>query len=117
MIPWDYEGTWGRNCYGKIVDSNLVKIQGYNKLTEKVLSFRSHRQRYKALLSGFLESVFTVRRQLPLVYKMHDAIAADVYKDPNHKWSTKVFDAEPDTIRKYIDQRRQDILSQLGSLD
>ncbi|ANY75869.1 spore coat protein CotH [Paenibacillus ihbetae] len=117
MIPWDYEGTWGRNCYGKLVDSNLVNIQGYNKLTEKVLSFHSHRERYKTLLSGFLESVFTVRRQLPLVYKMHDAIAADVYKDPNHKWSTKVFDAEPDTIRKYIDQRRQDIKNQLGLLD
>ncbi|MCV4230679.1 CotH kinase family protein [Virgibacillus sp. LDC1] len=117
MIPWDYEGTWGRNCYGKLVDSDLVKIQGYNKLTEKILSFRPHRQRYKALLSGFLESVFTVRRQLPIVYKMHNAIADHIYKDPNHKWSDKVFDSEPDTIRKYIDQRRQDIMNQLGSLD
>lgn len=117
MIPWDYEGTWGRNCYGKLIDSNLVRIQGYNKLTEKVLSFRAHRLRYKALLSGFLDSVFTVKRQLPIVNKMHSEIAEHIYKDTNHKWSNKEFDGEPNTIRNYIDRRRQDIINQLSDLD
>ncbi|WP_054954734.1 CotH kinase family protein [Paenibacillus dakarensis] len=117
IMPWDYEGTWGRNCYGKLVDSNLVKIHGYNKLTEKILSYRVYRQQYKALLLHFLDTVFTVRRQLPVVYRMVNNIAEDVYKDPNRKWSTGVFDGEPDTIRSYIENRRQDIVDQVKRLD
>ncbi|UNK18628.1 CotH kinase family protein [Paenibacillus sp. N3/727] len=117
MIPWDYEGTWGRNCYGKLVDSNLVKIHGYNKLTEKVLSYKAYRQQYKNLLTNLLDTVFTVRRQLPIVYQMYNNIADDVYKDRNQKWSAKVFDGEPDTIRHYIENRRQDISDQLRRLD
>ncbi|WP_234032924.1 CotH kinase family protein [Paenibacillus faecalis] len=117
MLPWDYEGTWGRNCYGKLVDSNLVKIHGHNKLTEKLLSFRDYRQHYKGLLSHFLDTVFTVQHQLPIVYKMYKNIADDVYKDPHQKWSQTIFDGEPDTIRRYIENRRRDIADQLRKLD
>lgn len=117
IIPWDYEGTWGRNCYGKLVDSNLVKIHGYNKLTEKLLSYQVYRQQYKTLLTRLLNTVFTVRRQLPVVYRMYNNIADDVYKDPQQKWSSKVFDGEPDTIRNYIENRRHDIVDQLRRLD
>lgn len=117
IIPWDYEGTWGRNCYGKLVDSNLVKIHGDNKLTEKILSYRVYRQQYKALLARLLGTVFTVRRQLPIVYRMYNHIADDVYKDTNQKWSAKVFDGEPDTIRYYIENRREDIADELRKLE
>ncbi|MEI0736399.1 CotH kinase family protein [Paenibacillus sp. JTLBN-2024] len=50
FLPWDYEGTWGRNCYGKEVASNLVSIKGHNKLTGKVLAYSANRQRYKEIL-------------------------------------------------------------------
>lgn len=117
IIPWDYEGTWGRNCYGKLVDSNLVKIEGYNKLTEKVLSYRAYRQQYKALLTHFLNTEFTVHRQLPIVYRMHNNIANDVYMDLNQKWTHQLFSSEPNTIRYYIESRRQNIAEQLWRLD
>ena len=117
MIPWDYEGTWGRNCYGKMVDSNLVKIHGYNKLTEKVLSYRTYRQHYKRLLISIMNDVFTVERQLPIVYRMHRNIADDVYRDPNQKWNMKDFEGEPETIRKYMENRRRNIANQLRTLD
>ena len=117
IIPWDYEGTWGRNCYGKRVDSNLVKIHGYNKLTEKVLSYRVYRQQYKRILTDLLNTEFTLRHQLQAVYRMYNNIAEDIYKDPNQKWSHKVFDGEPNTIRDYIENRRQNIAEQLRSLD
>lgn len=117
IIPWDYEGTWGRNCYGKLVDSNLVKIHGYNKLTEKVLSYPDYRQQYKTLLAHLLDTVFTVRRQLPIVYRLYNQISDDIYKDSSQKWSTPLFDGEPDTIRYYIENRREDIADQLRRWD
>lgn len=66
------------------IDSNVVRIQGYNKLTEKVLSIPVYRLRYKALLTEFLGTVFTVRHQMPIVNKMHSAIAEYVDQDTNH---------------------------------
>ncbi|MFS0837475.1 CotH kinase family protein [Paenibacillus sp. 1P03SA] len=109
MIPWDYEGTWGRNCYGKRVSSNLVRITGYNDLTEKVLESKEARQRYKALLKQLTDTAFTKERIMPVVYEMHGHIARDVYKDPGRQNGLSLFRSEPDVIERYIRDRRQDI--------
>ncbi|KAF9130471.1 hypothetical protein BGX30_013480 [Mortierella sp. GBA39] len=116
MIPWDYEGTWGRNCYGKAVKSDLVRIKGYNVLTGKVLAYKANRQKYKRILERALESTFTVSRLMPLVRKMHSAIAQDIYDDPKYKWDIGIFDTEPDVIREYIEDRRRDIKNEMEQL-
>lgn len=116
MIPWDYEGTWGRNCYGKSVNSDLVRIQGYNTLTGKVLAYQAHRQRYKRILQSALDSSFTVKRLMPVIKQKYRLIAKDVYNDPKFKWSTGMFDSEPDVIRQYIEERRQDIRAGMQQL-
>ena len=53
ILPWDYEGTWGRNCFGKPVSSDLVNIRGYNTLTEKLLF---HPSAAKAIFSSVTQA-------------------------------------------------------------
>ncbi|MCS7462613.1 CotH kinase family protein [Paenibacillus doosanensis] len=116
IIPWDYEGTWGRNCYGKKCSSRLVRVQGYNQLTRKLLSFPSVRAQYKAVLRSVLKRHFTVRNIAPVVLQMHEQIAPHIYRDSTRKWSHGVFDGEPELIRNYIKERRKIILESLKKL-
>ncbi|TDF97677.1 CotH kinase family protein [Paenibacillus piri] len=116
MIPWDYEGTWGRNCYGKKVESDLVKVTGYNVLTRKLLAYPAIRKQYKKLLVQLLNRHFTVRQLDPLVRRMTGNIATYIHKDGNRKWSRAEFDGEPAVIRAYIKERRKRVKAALQDL-
>jgi len=116
MIPWDYEGTWGRNCYGRQCSSDLVSITGYNHLTGKLLAFRSVRQKYKALLREILGQSFTLRKITPVLYEMHHRIAPYVYEAEHSKWAEGVFEREPLVIQQYIQERRRIIARGLAKL-
>ncbi|OXM86814.1 CotH kinase family protein [Paenibacillus rigui] len=116
MIPWDYEGTWGRNCYGKKCGSDLVRVTGYNELTKKLLSNKKIRLRYKSLLRSILKTHFTVKKIDPVVLKMTQSIAPQIYKDSGRKWSLSVFDGERQLIRSYIQERRELIKEALRKL-
>ncbi|WP_246067666.1 CotH kinase family protein [Paenibacillus koleovorans] len=106
MIPWDYEGTWGRNCYGNPCGSDLVRVRGYNQLTRRLLGLRRHRKRYQVLLGQVLDQHFTLQRLEPVVEEMLDRIAPYVVRDVSRKWSYSVFQGERRFIRTYIRERR-----------
>ncbi|MWV45970.1 spore coat protein CotH [Paenibacillus sp. HJL G12] len=116
ILPWDYEGTWGRNCYGKAVASDLVKIRGDNRLTAKVMAYSAYRQQYKRRLEDILASAFTTQQLMPVVRKMFHEIEQDVYRDPKYKWPLGMFVNEPDVIHAYIENRRKDIRRELQNL-
>ncbi|WP_416291943.1 CotH kinase family protein [Paenibacillus illinoisensis] len=116
ILPWDYEGTWGRNCYGARVDPNLVRIQGYNKLTGRLLAFRLFRQQYKRMMKLYLKNVFTEKRIMPLVYRLHGQIREAVEQDPYMKWPMNVFYGEPEKIRTYVAERREYLQKELHRL-
>ncbi|MDF2960727.1 MAG: spore coat protein CotH [Paenibacillus sp.] len=116
IIPWDYEGTWGRNCYGKKIGSDLVRIAGYNELTKKLLAFPSIRRKYKRVLTGILRQHFTVAKIDPLVKQMIRRIAPHIYSDTARKWTASVFNGEPEVIRDYIIERRSLIKEGLNNL-
>lgn len=116
ILPWDYEGTWGRNCYGVKVNPNLVRIQGYNKLTGRLLAFRVYRGQYKKLMHQLLENAFTEKKVMPLVYRLHDEIKEDVKNDPYMKWPMNVFLNEPEKIRTYVKERREHVGTALNQL-
>ncbi|MCA0758031.1 CotH kinase family protein [Paenibacillus sp. N4] len=107
IIPWDYEGTWGRNCYGKPCGSDLVRLQGYNKLTSKLFAFPSCRRRYKAILKRLLQSAFTVDRLEPVIRSMHERLSPAIRNDYTRKASFDTFLSEPEFIQDYILERRQ----------
>ncbi|MDF2724038.1 MAG: spore coat protein CotH, partial [Paenibacillus sp.] len=116
MIPWDYEGTWGRNCYGKRCPSDLVRIAGYNALTEALLADADIRQRYRALLADLLETKFTEQAIMPIVSKLHGNIADAVHRDHTRSWAYSVFEQEPELIRKFIRERRDIVSRDLNKL-
>ncbi|EXX84583.1 spore coat protein CotH [Paenibacillus darwinianus] len=113
IIPWDYEGTWGRNCYGNPCKSDLVNIQGYNILTEKLLSFPVYRNAYKQLLKKLLRTIFRESALMPVVNRMHGRIADDIRADTTRKHPYSVFQSEPGFIRSYIRERRSIVLAEL----
>ncbi|QCT00887.1 Spore coat protein CotH [Paenibacillus algicola] len=116
MLPWDYEGTWGRNCYGKRVGADLVRITGYNKLTEQILSIPSYRRLYRSLLLHSMDTVFTPHKQLEQAGERFDAIAGELYKDKEYKWSRQEIQADLGVIYRYIQDRRGYIYSRLHQL-
>ncbi|CAG7631517.1 Inner spore coat protein H [Paenibacillus solanacearum] len=116
IIPWDYEGTWGRNCYGKPCGSNLVDVTGYNRLTRRLLQYPSFRKRYKNILARLLKKHFTVQTIVPAAEALHRSIRPYVYRDPSRKWSFSVFDGEPQFIRRYVEERREHISEAIRTL-
>lgn len=114
IIPWDYEGTWGRNCFGRLCPSDLVPVKGMNKLTRKLLAYRSVRVRYRSLLKRLLDEKFTARAIEPIVTDMMARIQDDVRDDFTRKWPYDTFLGEPDVIRRFIEERREILLNQLG---
>lgn len=116
MVPWDYEGTWGRNCYGKRCESDLVRITGYNALTEAIMADSAIRNQYRMLLNDLLKTKFTEQAIMPIVNKMHANIADSVYRDHTRTWPVRVFDEEPELIRRYIQERRDIVRNELGRL-
>lgn len=113
MIPWDYEGTWGRNCYGRIVESDLVKVEGYNVLTNKLMRFPSVRRQYQSILEFALSGPFTERRLLPVAERMMEKIAPYIKDDASRKWPYRDFVGEPAVIRNYIRERREIVKEQI----
>ncbi|RED87682.1 CotH kinase family protein [Cohnella phaseoli] len=107
MIPWDYEGTWGRNCYGRIVESDLVNVEGYNALTSKLMKFPSVRRQYRSILEYALNGPFTEKRLLPVAERMMGKIAPYMKDDGSRKWLYRDFIGEPNVIRNYIRERRE----------
>jgi spore coat protein H len=108
IIPWDYEGTWGRNCYGVPVASDLVEVTGYNRLTEALLNDASFRRRYKEILRWALAEPFTEDRLLPKARKMLARLTLTRKSDEERwsRWDYEEFTGEMKVIRNYIRERR-----------
>lgn len=113
IIPWDYEGTWGRNCYGRIQDDDQVPVMGYNQLTKKLLEHRPYRLQYIGFLKNALKGPFNERSIMPIVKKMISEIDPYYRNDPMRKWSYSEFLGEPDLIRRYIQVRREIVAQEL----
>jgi spore coat protein H len=116
ILPWDYEGTWGRNCYGESSPASQVRITGYNTLTGKLLSFREYREKYLRLLGRLLAGAFTERRMMPVVRRMMCNIAAAVRTDDTRKFNYREFLNEYRLIRRYIRLRRAFVRRELDRL-
>ncbi|MGO4543363.1 CotH kinase family protein [Paenibacillus sp. 2TAB23] len=106
MIPWDYEGTWGRNCYGKPCGSDLVRLQGYNTLTEKLFTLPACRRKYKSIMKGLLKTDFTLEKLEPVMSSMHESLSPAIRSDYTRKASYDTFLSEPAFFRTYIQERR-----------
>lgn len=115
-IPWDYEGTWGRDCYGHLQDDRQVPVKGYNVLTDKLMAYRGYRDHYRKILRQALNGPFQEQRIMPIVRKLAGQIAPYYRMDPMRRWSYAEFLGEPELIRRYIRVRREIIEEEMKSL-
>ncbi|RKP54502.1 spore coat protein CotH [Cohnella endophytica] len=116
MIPWDYEGTWGRNCYGRIVQSDLVSITGYNSLTRKLLCYPSIREQYKRILQNALDGPFTENKLMPIAEGLLSRIAPYIREEGDRKRPYAEFLGESGVIRAYIRDRRAIVKAEMENL-
>jgi spore coat protein H len=116
ISPWDYEGTWGRDCYGEESSSRTVRISGYNGLTEKLLKDPVIRRRYKRLLQYTLQKHFTKASLEPVIRSMHAKLAPSLLEDRTRRHSSREVLSDPEVILTYIKKRRAYILSELAKL-
>lgn len=107
IIPWDYEGTWGRNCFGERCSSKSVRITGYNKLTEKLLTYPTIKNRYREIMSRILATSFTLERLEPQLDELMYCVHSEIQQDTARRWSFSDFNREAGVIRSYIRNRRQ----------
>lgn len=116
MIPWDYEGTWGRNCYGQIQDDGQVPVTGYNHLTRKLMEYPPFRAQYGSILNKALKGPFTENKLLPIARKMMAEIRPHVREDSARRWSYSEFLGEPELISRHIRVRRALVARELDDL-
>ena len=115
IIPWDYEGSWGRNCFGERCSSRSVRIMGYNILTKKILSNKQYKKKYKEILQEILESVFTTDSLQPHVEHLLANVRPAIEIDNTRKWPIRIVAREPYIIMSYIRNRRKFLAKHLKS--
>ena len=117
IIPWDYEGTWGRNCYGRLCGSDLVEVKGYNMLTRKVLAYKSSRRAYRLILTNLLANRFTWKSIEPVILDLYKKLTPAIQDDFTRKWPFHTFQEEPEVFKNYVKERRSIIKEELRKVD
>lgn len=116
MSPWDYEGTWGRNSYGKLSKIDNVRVTGYNGLTQKLLSFPSVRIQYRHTLREILLRHFTVSELAPTITSLHSSLMPALLADSTRKYSADILISDRQIFLSYIVKRRELLLRELQKL-
>ncbi len=116
VLPWDYDGTWGRDVHGDIMEFDFVRIDGFNTLSARLLDVPSFRKLYYKILLKILQNQFTVDFMKPRIQELHTLLRPFVLKDPYKKDYIKQFDMEPEFICQYITDRNNYMKNELKKL-
>jgi len=116
FVPWDYEGSWGRDCYGEPAPANAVRITGYNRLTARLMGFPAFRRRYRELLERILDEHFREDILLPVIRTMLEEILPDLGRTGGNRRPASAAPWELRVIRRYIRERRKCVTDELGRL-
>lgn len=117
ISPWDYEGSWGRNCYGEINNYKALRITGYNGLTAVLLSFPDIRILYRNILQNILDKEFNIRILMPEINEMHSRLYPYLLSDRTRKHSPLSVRSDLNVYYKYIEQRREFLIKEIDTLN
>jgi spore coat protein H len=107
FIPWDCEGTWGRNCYGAPCPADTVDAFGENTLTSRLMQLPLIRKAYRNQLQQLLDTAFTEASIVPVVWAWMQRIGPAVLADPTRRIQHTQWMNEIDIFRRYVRERRQ----------
>lgn len=111
IIPWDYDGTWGRDCYGRIMSASEIPLFGYNRLTERILSVPHFRRYYIKLMTHLLNHYFQKRRLIDEAASLMAKVRQTLYATACRRSDIERFEAEQAIFEWYVTKRR-DFLQQ-----
>lgn len=119
IIPWDYDGTWGRKISGSIMKYDYVPIWGKeeNNLIYLLLQVPEFRELYRNILLDILETKFTVEHLKEKILSLHQSLRPYVILDPYKKKDINKFDSDPEVIFKFIRDRSKYLKEQMIYLD
>jgi spore coat protein H len=117
IIPWDYDGTWGRDCKGQKMEADYVPIRGYNTLTARLLDVPFFRKQYQRRLEEVLDTEFSVSILEPQITSLHRQLQPYIQEDPFRKNRVEEFEAEPTYILQFIAERNHYLKEHLRELD
>lgn len=107
IIPWDYDGTWGRDCYGRTMPASEVPLFGYNRLTERILAIPAFRRHYLQLVAMLLRRYFTPRRLIHQGESLMAQVRPTVYRMALGRSDVvQKFEFEKQVLQDYVIQRR-----------
>ncbi|PLS09684.1 spore coat protein [Neobacillus cucumis] len=116
ITPWDYDGTWGRDLHGKLLEYDFVPITGYNTLTGRLLHFGHFKKKYMDILSSILDNEFTVETQADIVSDLFEWLKPYIHLDPFLNRTSEALDEEKDVICHFIQKRNSFLKEQLIKL-
>ncbi|GGE67137.1 CotH kinase family protein [Priestia taiwanensis] len=116
LIPWDYDGTWGRKYNGNPLPHDYISICGRNILTERLLQVPLIRKRYYKLLEATLKERFTPSFIRSEIDRISSVVQPHLHRDPRLKYETHSFHEEIDHILAFIEKRNTFLTSELSVL-
>lgn len=118
IIPWDYDGTWGRKISGNIMKYDHVPIFGKeNNLCFLLLQVPEFRHLYRKILHEILETKFTIDNLEEKIISLHQSLRPFVARDPYKKKAIHTFESEPEFILQFIRDRGNYLKKQMVNLD
>ena len=106
IIPWDYDGTWGRDCYGRLMSASEIPLFGYNRLTERILSVAHFRRYYVKLMTHVLNHYFIKNCLMDEAASLMAKVRKTVYTTAPWRSSIERFEAEQVVFERYVTARR-----------
>ncbi|WP_144555553.1 CotH kinase family protein [Bacillus sp. X1(2014)] len=115
IIPWDYDGTFGREWNGEAIEPDSLCIKGKNHLTKKLLEIPAFRKQYRELMDELLSTLFTPAYLEPIISSLMESIRPHLlFSDPSQ---LETFDGEKEVMITFIKERRQYLQANLKLLE
>ena len=115
IIPWDYDGTFGREWNGDLIQPDSLRITGKNHLTKKLLEVPTFRRQYRKIMEELLDTLFTPAYLEPIISSLLESIRPHLlFSDPSQ---LETFDGEKEVMITFIKERSQYLRDNLNLLD
>ena len=116
IIPWDYDATWGIDVHGRPARLDRVPVEGWNRLTQRLLAAPFYRRQYKKLFLEHLNGALSPDSVGALIDKMSDQVGAWIDTNLQGAEAQRRFSTGVAGLKWWAEQRRELLLSQLADL-
>lgn len=115
IVPWDCDATWGLDINGRPARVDRVPVQGWNKLTHRLLALPPYRRQYRDTFQQALAGPLSLAAILAHVDATCTAIAPWVEREPPRREPCN-FRAGTAVLKWWAEQRWHWVRRELDAL-